>query len=461
MPDYEAARVTLKTDHWPENYNISYARFVDNLALDGHLDREYLRNYADKIYDGKFAPPDIWRYLTRNDIENYDANYRTFESQFKLNRVLAWCSGETDPDFGNTCNLGPRSRDDKIRRSLEYLTRGGMPEGFLTVYGSEQGHRGWLLQSFVRDLQLLVVTLKNVGKRSVSLGNFQVTEVGDRSLRPRDKTDEMANNITGTSKRLYPPSTLEPGGQIVIPLRMQFVSDDVHSATYNTAYRTVVDTLVARLHLLKRVAMVNDQGDEGPNPLFYKAGSSFDNGKEPTFIDRFDFGPSWVISSITVDGRELDVRRHDDRNFFMQSGMEAGSCPTVFSYRPRYDLWERERQILTRYSSKEREGTDTLRLRHFEGRVKIVELESETTVVKKVVLILKRGAIKRRFSATDQALKAGGQLVLQHNQEMEIHFPVTADQLKGASAYLEITGYYIPFSSFVEDKLQSSHLPGG
>ena len=404
--------------------NSPYSFFLPDLeAMDEFLldmkvpDGYYVYHTADRRGQ---TIPHIWRYLIRDDLSSYEHLMATYLARVREER----------PAYGFD--------HPNIIRGLQWLTRNGLPEGFIIVKGEAQSHYGWQINATMRDLELEVLIVENVSDHSISVGNIEFKHMYSEDLRQGVMTDNILQNSESSERRLTNSQVLSAGEKVIIPIRISFVQNvpaiEYISPEYpNSSIPGRVDVPVYRVdfesHYFTKFAM---------QPV------DIERDERPEFIERFDYGPAWLPTFVTIEGRRQPIRRADWSNIALGFGFEKGSCPFIFTRRNDHSPWINNGHVLLGATDRSRIKTDIKQLLYFDGSVMVRELEDEISYITSITLIVDMpDGGERRFSPS---IGEGGHYIVTREGSIVLKFDNYNPQIH-LNPRLEVVGYYRSFAA--------------
>jgi hypothetical protein len=139
---------------------------------------------------------------------------------------------------------------------------------------------------------------------------------------------------------------------------------------------------------------------------------------------RYRTGPRDSLSFVVSGGRRFRVRPEVREDILVYHDQNVGSCPYI-AVRRIDGSWRTVGTILTRFSSPSRENWDTLDLPVFDGSVRIIEKDAETTMIDFLgISVQERDGSWRTMPARDANLAfADGQyLVVNRGDTISVDF---------------------------------------
>jgi hypothetical protein len=293
----------------------------------------------------------------------------------------------------------------------------------------------------LRQPLLQVLVIQNVSGDAVKVGDFAFLKNADVMLRTLDQ-DERGLQTVASKKAKLLPDLLGPGDSIIVPTRLmmsyRFAYSDDEGVVSPLANKEMFMKLVKeheRVEFHSKLSIPTSQ-------LLKNYSDSHQNLLTVDYVS----GPSLELQRIEVRNRMEEIRKFDPDNIYLIDGTEGGSCPYIHTLSPESGKWESEGRILVNRSSKSREGVDAKKLKRTGGRIKIVEIDPETSYIDSVHLsVIDAKGVKRTvFPDSDLLLnRDGNYLKLGQGEEFEVHFPLLE---KGArEVHLKVTGYYEPW----------------
>lgn len=339
--------------------------------------------------------------------------------------------------------------------ALKYLTRHNIPKGFMPIFIKAATHGGLEFSAPLRELELLVVVVENTSESHIDVGDFQYRKIMEFNLRETKKTDAILNDVKSESKKLFPPSVLEPKEKIVIPLRMQFTGRKpyvLEAAEQINDTGKIVKNMTEFKESIQKSVTIHIDGIAVPKATqIAKDIDSFKKPELPSYPERFDFGPSLQVDSVEVNGTYENIRNRQPDNFLIYAGWEKGSCPIVYTYQQEERFWYNEGEVLRDAVGKVNKSKDAIVLKNFFGIVRISEKDDEIFVMDKVKLnVLTADQRRLVFSPNDVTLAKTDNEVRRFEPGDEYIWDLrnSLSNIDVQEAELEVVGYYRPFSMF-------------
>jgi len=414
VPDVDALNTFLHSSHIPRRYHVYH----------------YPAAQWQPSGSEQSTTPILWRSLTRGDLDRYDAQISEYIRQA----------------FGD----GPAgSMRNYVIEGLQWLTRERLPRNFVLITGMPAPHHGWSFTATMPDLELEVAVFENIGKEPMAFGPLEFAR-WKGPLRTQNASDtSLANAPTGV-RRLLASDVLAPNERVIVPTRVTFLTPDQSRRGRTPFY----PTSAAQPPLLEvPIGIRIENGRDAPAVVYKDPNQMNTSTLPPKGGDRFDFGPSWRLQSVAVNGRRTEIRRANWKEASLYFGSEKGSCPYIFTRRTDLDPWINQGHMLLGATSASQARTDIKALGDFSGAVTIRELEDEVTYLQSVSLIVhdSKGAIRRLapWPPVDSPVVIGPR------NEVTFHFP-GYQRSEDVNAFLELTGYYRPYALLNVERLKGS-----
>lgn len=170
--------------------------------------------------------------------------------------------------------------------------------------------------------------------------------------------------------------------------------------------------------------------------------------------DTVNIGPKTTLERILYDGFDKDLVRQNRERFkenHIVKSVEGNSliaqCP--FVYTRKGSQWALENPIIVGIDDKSKEKMTRISLNHFDGSIKILEIEKETSYINQLYIqaitansdtLIYRPNIKSLINDDNDYL------ILNQHQSVIIDFlpKISLDGIKNMTLYSK--GYYIPYS---------------
>lgn len=337
-------------------------------------------------------------------------------------------------DFGRS--------NEPLARFWDYVTRDYLPEDFGTANLSLESEacgddQGWYPHMTLVG-RLLVVDLaviENTASYPLNIGGFVGRKIVDKSLRAQDADDRHLRAAATTRDHAFTIDVLRPGEKIAIPLRMLLVHP-----------RDQYDDHLVQLALARDIASLG---------IFNFGGQWIDvttlAQRVYTAPDRKDnaipyvYGPSYALDAIEIGGVEYAVRKQPARLLIVDSANEIGSCPFFYGWSQKDAKWVSGGTILYGRRAPALYGTDERPLHNFDGRVRVAELEPETSFIDRLYVVAIDAAGKRTIlMPKDNRLQLADGVNVRMNLGDEIIVEFARPPETARSFVFGATGYYVP-----------------
>lgn len=408
VPDVEAIDTFLNTEEYPSGY-----RVLQSTIWDESTSRER-------------SIPTLWRFMTQEDLRTYEQAMARYHQRF---------TNRTAGDAQNYMVSG-----------LRWLASEELPDEFILVTGAPAMHGGWETRAVMPDLEVEVAVLENVGEMPMAISALQLRRFAG-GLRRQSVTDDALTAAESAERPLIASNTLAPGERIIVPTRVTFITEERSHQPQNASY----EPIHGRPDLVQ--VPITTRWEEGGNVLVVlpKARErAFENAVPPPGGMRFDYGSSWSLESVLVNGERTLIRRADWQNASLYFGSERGSCPYIFSRNGERAPWINEGHMLIGATREDLSRTESLRLSQFDGTVQIRELEDETAFLHSIRVAVREASGELRYltpSDVDQF-----PIVVGPNQSVTVRFEGYVPGEHSAPE-LELSGYYLPYAMLNTERL--------
>lgn len=300
------------------------------------------------------------------------------------------------------------------------------------------------------------VVIENSSEESIRLDDFLGVSSDSQGLRPLSEAGisaDQRNSALGLSAR-----TLRPREKIVLPLRIVFGhgqnSWDIDDAMegYHEIRASKEKVVTFDLQTVspdgKRMVTVG---------TVRKTISSFGQPKAPLVRD-YEYGPRTMLSGLVVGGRQIlfdlaadssgpSSPEQNDVKLSVFRESDARSCPVLLSWDESTQSWVNVGKVLHDAQGASKEMTEHIRLRTFQTRFRLEELEPEVSYIKDVrlVITLKDGR------HVELVPKEAGAHTLPAYSSVDIDFdpPSDVSENEVKSSEIAITGYYQRYDSLL------------
>jgi hypothetical protein len=330
--------------------------------------------------------------------------------------------------------------DEPLVRFWELVTRDVLPEDFGTAQLSLESEacgddQGWYPRmTLVGRLAVVdVAVIENTAGYPLTIGDFTGRTGSDSALRTQQHDDARLQSAQAVRESPFTIQVLNPGEKIAIPLRMLLVhprdSYDDHLAALEPARD------------LASLGMINVGGQ-------WIDLTAMSRRIPPLPSDgAYVYGPSYRLDAIEIGGEDYPVRKQPARLLVVDSGNDIGSCPFFYGWSRSERKWVSGGTILYGRRSAAQSGTDERPLHHFDGRVRIAEIEPETSFIDRVyVVAIDAAGGRTMLLPTDTRLRQtdGNHVRMTIGDEMIVNFERAPDT--ATSFLFGATGYYVPES---------------
>lgn len=341
--------------------------------------------------------------LLGNDIIENTAGCNRFATKENIERLSKYF--EPSPD-------NPSS--DELKTLKLYLYTAGkkkFPSDFIEMrngyIAAGCGGDNRYLRISIPVLKLKVAYIKNTSSAPIRLTDLLFSNNNYDGL--RSMTEDSVGSFKADTVKYH--ITLPPGKSLIIPVQAYFQTEGM---------------------------------DKDENGEIIKTEDS-----DPT-RPKYVFGNSVQIESLRVNDFLFAANKDykaTGYGFYINGSSEEGSCPYVFTYDSVQQYFMKETNILYAQNKKVKEGWDTIKLKHFDGRLQIKEIDRETSFID-CIYILARGK-----NGTDKIYKPDNKALISRNYSYQkltqgdsfmLNFP-TFNKREGDSYFVISSGYYLPW----------------
>jgi type II secretory pathway pseudopilin PulG len=254
-------------------------------------------------------------------------------------------------------------------------------------------------------LKLKVAYIKNVSAAPIKLTDLLFNKNSNEGLRAMNK-DSIGFGKADTVKYHI---TLLPGKSLIIPVQTYFETSGMVTAD-------------------------ESENTEVTNPA----------------LSKYVFGNSVQIESMWIN--DFNFAANKDYNaseygFYVNGIPEGASCPYVFTYDSSQQDFMKETNILYAQNKKSKEGWDTIKLKHFDGRLQIKEIDRETSFIDCIyILATDKNGKTKIYKPNNNALiyRDYSYVKLTRGNSFILNFP-TFSNIEASSYSVISSGYYIPW----------------
>lgn len=413
--------------------------------------RFYYRNYPQCTAPEALECAVLWRYLTAEDVVQFEARAKREQEALGLDANPGMTEIDGVPVATPSEMATPGAEQLPL---IQYLTKDGWPEDFITVVGGYSICGGVDFQYFPRKLVVDIAVIENAGAREIALGELLGSTIGGAGLRPEQPARPAAGGalaaITG------PVGTLAAGQRVLVPLRLNFVSPDglleAFSATPAEAqnfYAMIAQRPPGSLIVEPR------EGDpqiwEGMAPPLQKTRESYLPPEAPN-VGPYVFGPELALQGLTVDGVRVSLTEESANYLELTASSGGGSCPFLYAFDETARDWINYGKVIDEANAESKRMTQEVKLAGPAFRFRLAEEELEMSMIDRAALILKLRSGQSRVIETADVLLAkaeGRERTIVAGQAVEFSFPMPADVQMAdiEETYLSITGYYRRYGS--------------
>ena len=422
MPLVEDTRHVNQKASWPKGYKFYYEQF--NLA--SVKKSEIIRGTT------------LWRYLKRDDIDNFERNWRRYTSMVKKN------TKHPKHDFGDWFLKIPN-----YIKLIKHVTQQNLPKDFLVITGGvpvtcgdEDPYGEFSLQT--RAVLFDVAVIKNRSRHSVTIDRLLGTSNSTKSLRSMARSKLLFNDTTNS---FGGPYKIKAGGSLIVPMKITF-------AGLESNFCSDKNCKTAQRQLYKYIK-------SQPSGINFKAGrisKSPKSFKKPKFpknpSPKYVYGPEVALAGLSIAGERIKLKDHSANFLQLTAGAGIGSCPYLYALDEKSGRWRGYGKVIHTADSKAKKTTQLVKLDGFASRFRLTEHELELSYIDRVQLVLDlhdgrkinlspQQEIMSRTDSNTQKIYAG--------QTVEFDFALpdklTPKNVKNSS--LAITGYYQRYGSMI------------
>ena len=287
-------------------------------------------------------------------------------------------------------------------------------------------------------LAVRTAVVENLSDRPVRIGALRGRAIADDALRTPAQHERLLDAASQTETPLMNRALiLAPRERIAVPVELVFRNE------FGVAEEDLVDDEAsAKLERrLRSMKSVDFGGLRVPHSVIAR---SLETASPPRARE-FLWGPAQRIEEIEVDGVWRPMRAPDRDSYvvvYTASGlMEAGSCPYLY-VRSRGGAWQLHGVFLYAASSRERERTEHFDIDAFDGTLRVVERDPETSYIDELVVL----SGERRCVPRDARLAArdGRYVVLRTGDVLDVAYDCRGGIDPLARHRVVASGYYVP-----------------
>jgi hypothetical protein len=382
----------------------------------------------------------FWRGMTVEDINSYTSNVMSYNNLIKkiarsdidyrvlkLNQVVP----------GYLPLVKYLAGDQKLPADFVPMItdsrRTSPPASEIECGGVGVGGQEWKYDAIPRSMTIDAVLIANVSGNPISIDAL----IGERVAGPRLRPSS-ASEFTGAQGSLDMSTTLAPGAEIIVPVKLEFGFRNLSSRRDN--YK--LDDLL-RFHresdkIAKRL---------GSNGYV----NSADKYRFPAFVD-YTFGPEWRVSGVVANSNRIEIAKRAASFTDVAFVETEGSCPYLMSFDPSLRDWVMYGKILHSASEESLETTQTVAFSGFRSRFRLEEREPEIAFIDHAELQVNFGdgrSISLNPRNTGQKTEGSRSFRLFWGEATELVFqlPHGIEADKVVQSRLVVTGYYRRYSA--------------
>jgi hypothetical protein len=442
VPLPDAENVVARTKVWPEGFRFYYGRDDDADQIQ-----------AAHVSGQPILMPDfqLWRSAKLSDFRDLGTRLRAYAKDFVENKNAGLAiygfpgskaSGSRDHrqfQANSLVNTYGSALDITEATFLEYISHHSDISNLAYVYGTDATCGGsWQFRLSGPVFKLLIAVVENVGDRPVSIDGIDVLTDGRTELRQLASLETTPQGSWSESSIRLPRPVFRPSDGVLIPMRIEFRTDP------ETTFRPSAGSAYEAIRELPPNTRIFF-----PDSDIAKPASSFGPHSGQPKAAVFAYGPQISLKDARVAKTEIALRQVDPTAISLYVGFEIGSCPYVYAYDPDANTWRLQSRAVVGATNRALAYEDSFRLEHFDGRLKIVEVEPEASFLDDIMVdvTLADGTILRlRSDDTRLEYRDGKYFVIAYPDAREINFPGFAKIKEPIeSAEVRVFGYYRQF----------------
>jgi hypothetical protein len=385
----------------------------------------------------------FWRHLTLNDIDNFTANTKVYNT--RLLQVRKDKSAAKD-DY-----ITSDAFEASEFKLAKFLANGTLPEDFLPMLGDYQvgscgtddlpGLAGWNFSVVPRIATINAIRLENVSQQPITLGEILGDKRGDPGLQaviPQQGTTTNATLIDTAAVTIAP-------GQSIIEFTNITFSIDPEVLSEFRKFREARDAIHSSAGANGFSGNVN--AFQSPDPKNYT------------------YGPAMAVTGAVVNSVHVDFTSSPAPNFVnLTIGNEAGSCPYLLSWNEADREWISHGKILHKGQGRANTYTESRTFSDLRTHFRIEEREPEIAHLQRETLTIKfRDGSSQSFlpDRLSQPLETDRPMTLLWGEAAEFSFAIPDSVKQGdvVETRLDITGYYDRYSNLPADAMLSNANP--
>jgi hypothetical protein len=290
-----------------------------------------------------------------------------------------------------------------------------------------------------------VAVIENFSEQPVHVSALRVRLVSDDAIR----TPLHHKRLLAASRQIELPlleqsMVMAPHEKIAIPVELVFRHDFPVAVTYEEDTERSDALISAADRELRRKSSIQFAGVTIPKAVAVRSVET----PSPPRPNEFLWGPSLRIEAAQADGIWRPLRPPDrDSHIVVYTPLGVigqGSCPYLFTWVE--GAWRSNGVFLYAASSKERERSEQIRLPAFDGSLRIVERDPETSYIDElVVTAVSPRSVSRCIPRNATLMSRDGRyLVLQRGETVDVAYDCPGGLARDVLYTVTASGYYIP-----------------
>jgi hypothetical protein len=361
--------------HYDEEDKVEIEWFSRKAIVSAYLD-DYL-DYPNKDY---VVFPDfdtVANFIFSNISEwSYLDSPREFNDLVDLGYSSLW----------KYCNYDDLNRFNDNSLLFEFyldILKKGYPEDLIPmIYGAGEecgGYDGIGLELCFPSFYVRVIEIENITEKPLSIGKFTYVLYEDKKVRKRSENDKSKGK--NVSSKMFPYEELLPGEKIFIPIELilEYGIQEEESSKIKEIDYSLGGLLGGLSNSEKSFIFYEGDSVSVENEKIQKVllnGSEFPKGRR-----EYIYSDAIRLKKININGKNTRIRQYDPNTILIQNSGPSGSCPYIFSYNEENNEWILEDHILYGLDEKVKEDTSQIILKNFNGRLKIKEIDPETSFI--------------------------------------------------------------------------------
>jgi len=373
----------------------------------------------------------MWRFLTANDLQTYKEKVKTVNDK-NLPIVV---------DGGPGVRSSARDAN-KVIDFLHYITRLGLPEGFLLVNAYPEDDEcknvhGMAFTAGIPTVRFHTLVIQNVSETPLDINAFRLAEMKSMRLRlPSETISELAK-LTESELALFQQKKLLSQEALIFPLNMYIgqLDEDRNQCIEEKTDINATSPAAEKVYL-------GEHSDNAEQAFWVKANSIPPASACPKPVT-YDYGPALRLKSVDINGIWYPIRSFDSRLVNLLASFEGGSCPHLFVYKSDTDEYVNKGEILIGANNIIKTKKERIDVTGATKYLRISELDDETSFIDYAAIIrIDSSGIEHTVYALDQrlAMSDGNYVVLRKGEEIDLQF---AEVSEGGREFLEVEGYFV------------------